>query len=68
MKRNGELKGRDAIKRDLDRLDSWASANCMRFTKSKCKLLHLGQAKPRHKYKLNTERVEGRGGLEDVDR
>ncbi|KFP92036.1 hypothetical protein N311_12798, partial [Apaloderma vittatum] len=35
-----------------------ASANCMSFNKSKCKVLHLGWANTRHKYKLDSEWVE----------
>jgi len=54
------------MQQDLDRLESWAERNLMKFNKGKCKVLHLGRSNPLHLYSLGADLLESRSVETDL--
>ncbi|PKU46682.1 hypothetical protein llap_2999 [Limosa lapponica baueri] len=51
---------------NLDRLESWAEKNLMKFNKGKCRLLHLGRNNPIHQYRLGVDLLESSSVEKDL--
>lgn len=60
------LEAGEALQRGLDRLVYWAMICGLKFSKSKCRVLHLGWSNIRYKYKLGQEGLESSRARRDL--
>lgn len=50
----------------MDRLESWAERNMMRFNKDKCKVLYWGRNSCMHQYRLGSNLLERKSAEKDL--
>ncbi|GAB0210022.1 mitochondrial enolase superfamily member 1 [Grus japonensis] len=55
-----------AIQLYLDRLESWMERNQMKFSKGKCRVLHLGRNNPKHQYRLGVDLLGSSSAEKDL--
>jgi len=55
-----------AIQQDLDKLQSWATINQMKFNKSMCRVLHLARNNHKYQYRLRYDLLERRSVEKDL--
>ncbi|KAJ7400317.1 hypothetical protein BTVI_106713 [Pitangus sulphuratus] len=60
------LEGREALQRDLDKLEDWAINNHMKFNKGKCWILHQGWANPGYAYRQGNKMLESTATERDL--
>jgi len=60
------LEGRDAVQRDLGRLERWARVKLMRLKKAKGKVLCMGQGSPKPRSRLDREWIESSRAEKDL--
>ncbi|GAB0196697.1 cAMP-dependent protein kinase inhibitor alpha [Grus japonensis] len=60
------LEGRDAVRRDLDRLERWACVNLMKFNKAKCKVPRMRRCNCKHNHRLGREQIESSSEEKDL--
>ncbi|PKU48658.1 rna-directed dna polymerase from mobile element jockey-like [Limosa lapponica baueri] len=58
--------GQAAIQSVLNKLEKCANRNLIKFSKGKCKVLHLGRSNPMHQYMLEATQLESSSAEKDL--
>ncbi|GAB0182291.1 mitochondrial enolase superfamily member 1 [Grus japonensis] len=59
-------KAATVVQRDVDRLESWAERNLMKFNKGKCRVPHLGRNNPKHQYRSGVDLLGNSSAEKDL--